>query len=99
MKPETDWRDYRRRVALAPGITNLNAGSCSPTTVEAHSALERIGRTAAADPVDFLFRSTLRELEPIRHDLAARLGCDAAGLLLLNNVGYGVNTLARSMQL
>lgn len=97
MKTETEWSSRRARLCLKAGVTNLNAGTCSPVSRGVLDAVQHWHAVKAEDPVQFTFRTAPVLMEASRRELAAYLGCEARSLLLVNNSTFAVNTLARSL--
>ncbi len=97
MKTEDEWAARRGRLCLKAGVTNLNAGTCSPTSRMALDALVGWQTVKAEDPVQFVFRTAPLLVEAARRELAAHLGVDRRSLLLFNNSTYAMNTVARSI--
>ena len=51
MKTESEWAARRSRLCLKAGVTNLNAGSCSPTSRAVLDGLECVGPLKTADDI------------------------------------------------
>ena len=97
MKSETEWASRRSRLCLKAGVTNLNAGTNSPTSRAVLDKLTGLQAIQAEDPVQFGFRSSPVLVEAARRELAAFLRCEAKGLVLVTNATYAANTLARGL--
>lgn len=98
MKTESEWLARRARLCLKAGVTNLNAGTCSPVSRAVLDALQSWHAVKAEDPVQFVFRTAPALIETARTELARQLGLsDGRCLLLFNNSTFAVNTLARSL--
>ena len=97
MKTEIEWASHRAQLCLKAGVTNLNAGTCSPVARSVLDLLQMWHAVKAEDPVPFVYRKAPAMMEASRAALAAFLNCAPTGLLLLNNSTYAVNTVARSV--
>jgi isopenicillin-N epimerase len=98
MLNEIFWLARRDEICLKPDVTNLNAGSCSPTCLAALDAVLRYQRELAEDPVEFVFRKTPKIAETARRTLAAALGCAEPGrIALVGNASFAVNTVLKSL--
>lgn len=96
---ESVWDERRRRVCLAADVTNLNAGTCSPTSCAAFEATLALARQQAYDPVEFVFRRAPRLLAATRAALARAADCEPQDLLLFTNATFGINTAVHSLAL
>jgi isopenicillin-N epimerase len=89
---ESPWR-------LDPDITFLNHGSfgaCPDRVIEAHRALvDELER----EPVQFLDREYEDRLDAARGEVAAYLGADPEGMVVVPNATTGVSTVLRSLRL
>jgi isopenicillin-N epimerase len=82
-----------------PGITELNAGTLSPTPLPTLAAVDRLRRMQAEAPSDFYFHQTPALLPPARAALGRFLNADAKDLFLLTNVTSGINVAMQSIRL
>lgn len=97
MRDESYWIARREELTLDAGVTNLNAGSCSPCPRVVASEILRVTKAAAGDPVNVFFREAAPRMELGRQAVAKVLDADANNLLLFSNASYGVNTVLQSL--
>jgi isopenicillin-N epimerase len=90
--PDSPWR-------FDPGLTFLNHGTfgaCPEPVIAAQRALvDELERS----PIQFLDRDFERHLDAARRDVAAFLGADPEGLVVIPNATTGVSTVLRSLRL
>lgn len=90
--PDSPWR-------FDPGLTFLNHGTfgaCPEPVITAQRALvDELERS----PIQFLDRDFERYLDAARRDVAAFLGADPEGLVVIPNATTGVSTVLRSLRL
>lgn len=93
------WERRRAEVCLPENAIYLNSGSFSPLPKPVLAELSRLRAALAEQPSDFFWRQTPKRLLRSRRMLAEFFGTDAGQLLLLPNVTYAVNLVARSLDL
>ncbi len=86
------WNEIRKEFQVDSSFSTFNYAGLSPApkyVLEAQQIEER--RTNSA-PSYLAYRIQIREIEPIRKDIATLLGCSAEELALTNNATYGLQT-------
>lgn len=99
MNPSTDWAAHRALLLPSPDRINLNAGTLSPTPRPVIEAAERYRALMHARPTEFFVELLPPLLIESRRRLAEYLNCDTAGLLLLPNVTFAMDTAIESLPL
>jgi isopenicillin-N epimerase len=84
---------------LDPAVIFLNHGSFGATPRPVFRAYRAWQRRLERQPVLFLGRRLHTLLAEARRELGAYLGADAADLVFVPNATFGVNVVARSLQL
>jgi isopenicillin-N epimerase len=84
---------------IRPDITFLNHGSFGACPRPVFAAYQEWQRLLETDPVEFLGRRLNDMLREAREHLAAHLGTQADQIVFVNNATFGVNIIARSLQL
>jgi isopenicillin-N epimerase len=93
------WPGAGEQYLLRPDVAFLNHGSfgaCPKPVFETYQAWQR---ELEAEPVEFLGRRSSALLAEARKALAAYVGADAEDLVFVTNATYGVNIVARSLDL
>jgi isopenicillin-N epimerase len=89
--------DLRKELFLHPKITNLNVGSCAVSPRSIQTLASQLREKMAADPVGFIWTELLLKIERSRQALADYLKITPAGLLLMENASFAVNTLLQGL--
>ena len=89
--------DPRALFALDPTVTFLNHGSFGATPRPVLAAQARLREEMEAEPVLFLARQLGPRLEAVRAEMAAFVGADVDGLVLVPNATTGVNAVLHSL--
>lgn len=84
---------------LDPAVTQLNAGTCSPTPRPVFERVSELRRRQAASPTEFQWRTAWGLLRAAREALGAYLHADPADLALVENITVAINIVAQSLQL
>lgn len=85
---------------LDPHVLHLNHGSFGATPQSVIDAQKRIRDRIEANPTPYFLGGAYQsELDEARRAVAAFVGADSAGLVLVNNVTAGVNSVLRSLEL
>lgn len=80
-------------------ITNLNAGTLSPTALPVLKRCDALRRMQAENPSDFFWRQTKPLIDASRESLAGYLNCLPRDLILLPNVTNALNIAIASLDL
>ena len=94
MNPQR-YNDY----LLDPNITFLNHGSFGATPISIFETYQNWQRELETQPVLFIARRSPGLLDEAREVLAEYLHCNAHELVYVTNTTYGVNAIARSLNL
>ena len=89
----------RRQFFLDPEVTFLNHGSFGATPRPVLEEYQAWQRRLEIQPVLFLARESQENFRTARKALAAYLGADPENLVFIPNATFGVNTVARSLDL
>ncbi len=89
----------RNDFLLDPKVTFLNHGSFGATPRPVMEEYQAWQRRLEAQPVLFLARESRENFRAARQILAAYLGADPQNLVFIPNATFGVNVLARSLDL
>lgn len=84
---------------LDPDVTFLNHGSYGACPRPVFAAYQRYQLELERQPVEFLSRRLPEWIDAVRERLAAYVGADPEGLVLLPNATSGMNVVARSLTL
>jgi isopenicillin-N epimerase len=90
--PDSPWR-------FAPGLTYLTHGTFGACPVPVLEAQRALIDELEADPIQVLYREFETRLDVARHEVAAFLNADSAGVVALPNATTGVSTVLRSLRL
>jgi isopenicillin-N epimerase len=103
VRSAADWSAARAAMFIDPTATYLNTGSYGPLPRVVFERVTELRRQLAAEPVDFLWRTTPPLLWQARERLAAFLsaspGVRANSLLFTVNVTASINIVAASLRL
>jgi len=84
---------------IRPDITFLNHGSFGACPRPVFATYQEWQRLLETDPIEFLGRRLDSMLSEAREHLAAYVGTQADHVVFVNNATFGVNIIARSLQL
>ncbi len=93
------WPGASARFLLRPGVTFLNHGSFGATPRPVFDTYQAWQRELEAEPVDFLARRCEGLIAEARARLGAFVGAEAGSLVFVPNATYGMNIVARSLDL
>lgn len=93
------WPRAGDQFLLRPDVTFLNHGSFGATPRPVFDAYQRWQRELEAEPVEFLGRRLPDLLAAARAPLAAMVGASPDDLVFIPNATFGVNIVARSLDL
>jgi len=91
--------DMRNEFLLEEGIAFLNHGSFGATPRPVFAAYQELQRELELEPVRFIGRELNDRLEMARENLSVYLSCEASELVFVVNTTFGVNAVARSLDL
>lgn len=89
----------RASFLLDPTLIFLNHGSYGAVPQPVYDAYQAWHRRVELDPVSFYAKTLAGELADSRAKIAAHFGVDPDGLVYVRNVTFGVNVVARSVDL
>jgi isopenicillin-N epimerase len=89
---EAFWLRVRDLFDIDPAITVFNHAGLSPSPRAAREAIAEQTKRANTDPSLIIWRRQDHELDPIRKQLAALIGCETDELALTANATYGLQT-------
>lgn len=84
---------------LDPQITFLNFGSFGACPKPIFEKYQQIQLAMERDPVRFMVKSGIDQLNQARKDLANYVGCQAEDVVYVTNPSYAINTIAKSIRL
>lgn len=91
--------NLRDQFLLDPDVVFLNHGSFGATPKPVFAAYQAWQQRLERQPVLLLGRELDGHLEAARHQLGAYLGADGDDLVFVSNATFGVNVVARSLEL
>lgn len=94
-----DWNRHRAQVLLDPTVTQLNAGTCSPTPRRVFERVSELRRKQAESPTEFQWRDAWELLRRSREALGSYLNANARDIALVENVTVALNIAAHSIEL
>ncbi len=83
---------------LDPSVSHLNHGSFGATPATVLEAQQRWRDRLESNPTRFMLEQYQPALDRARHQVAAFVGAEPAGLAFVNNVTAGVNAVLRSLE-
>lgn len=92
-------KELKSHFLLEPGVIFLNHGSFGAAPRPVFEAYQRWQLRLERQPVKFLTRELLDELHKSRRALGQHLGAGEDNLVFIPNATYGVNLVARSLEL
>jgi len=98
-RPPVDWSAARAEMLIDPTATYLNTGSYGPSPRIVFECVTALRRQLAAEPVDFLWRTTPPLLWAARERLAGFVGASPQSLIFTVNVTAGINIVAAALRL
>lgn len=84
---------------LDPTVTQLNAGTCSPTPRRVFDRVSELRRKQAESPTEFQWRDAWELLRQSRTALGGYLNANARDIALVENVTVALNIAAQSIEL
>lgn len=93
------WQAARAKVMLDPAVTQLNAGTCSPTPLPVFERVAALRHRQAQSPTEFQWRDSWELLRRSREALAGYLRANPRDLALVENVTVGLNIILQSLDL
>ena len=91
--------NLRTQFLLDPDVIFLNHGSFGATPKPVFEVYQEWQRRLEFQPVRFLGREVLHHLEEARHILGEYLNTQGADVVYIPNTTYGINIIARSLDL
>lgn len=91
--------NIRSQFYLDPNITFLNFGSFGATPKPVMEQYHQYQLQMEMDPVEFLTNTGLKLMQASKEALAAYVHCNAEDLVFITNPSYGVNMIAKNLQL
>ncbi|MHA4812219.1 aminotransferase class V-fold PLP-dependent enzyme [Flavitalea flava] len=89
----------RSKFLLNPDITYLNFGSFGACPKPVFEDYQKWQRELEYEPVQFMGVNGLRYLKQSREALSAYIHCDPDDVVYVTNPSYGINIIAKSLQL
>src|SRR5579859_3874337 len=89
----------KEQFQIRPDLTFLNHGSFGACPRPVFEVYQEWQRRLEADPVEFLGRRLGNLLDEAREPLAAYVGTQTNQIVFVENATFGVNIVARSLQL
>ena len=83
---------------LDPSVSHLNHGSFGATPATVLEAQQRWRDRLESNPTRFMLEQYQPALDRARHQVAAFVGAEPAGLAFVNNATAGVNAVLRSLE-
>ena len=87
---ENYWRDIQQAFTLDRTIINLNNGYTCPSPRVVHEALKRYLDVSNQAPIHFMWNQMEPNVETVRRNLAAEVGCDPEELAITRNASEGL---------
>lgn len=91
--------DGRRLFTLSAGVAHLNHASFGAVSIPVQKAQEAERRDADRDPMRFFAHALPDRVSRIRREIAAFLGADPDGTVLIFNVSTGIATVLAALAL
>ena len=82
---ETYWREIQQAFTLDRTILNFNNGYTCPSPRVVHEALKRYLDISNQAPIHFMWNQMEPNIETVRRNLAAEVGCDAEEIAITRN--------------
>src|SRR5438067_7536262 len=79
------WREIQQAFTLDRTIINLNNGYTCPSPRVVHEALKRYLDISNQAPIHYMWNLLEPNIETVRRNLAAEIGCDAEELAITRN--------------
>lgn len=92
-------KNYKELFLLNPAITFLNFGSFGACPKPIFEKYQEWQLKLEREPVQFIVNNAIVELENVRKELGAFLGCSHQDLVMIMNPSYAINTIAKSFLL
>src|SRR6185369_10458234 len=87
---ETYWREIQQAFTLDRTILNFNNGYTCPSPRVVHEALKRYLDISNQAPIHYMWNQMEPNVETVRRNLAAEIGCDAEELAITRNASEGL---------
>jgi selenocysteine lyase/cysteine desulfurase len=87
---ETYWREIQQAFTLDRTILNFNNGYTCPSPRVVHEALKRYLDISNQAPIHFMWNQMEPNVETVRRNLAAEVGCDPEELAITRNASEGL---------
>src|SRR6476646_10399629 len=84
------WRDIQQAFTLDRTILNLNNGYTCPSPRVVHEALKRYLDISNQAPIHYMWNQMEPNVETVRRNLAAEVGCDPEELAITRNASEGL---------
>jgi isopenicillin-N epimerase len=91
--------DIKYQFLLDPNITFLNFGSFGASPKVVFDDYQKWQRELEYNPVQFITVNGIKYLQESREALGKFIGCHANDVVMVTNPSYGVNIVAKSLQL
>jgi selenocysteine lyase/cysteine desulfurase len=87
---ESYWREIQQAFTLDRTILNFNNGYTCPSPRVVHEALKRYLDISNQAPIHYMWNQMEPNVETVRRNLAAEIGCDAEELAITRNASEGL---------
>ena len=87
---ESYWREIQQAFTLDRTILNFNNGYTCPSPRVVHEALKRYLDVSNQAPIHFMWNQMEPNVETVRRNLAAEVGCDPEELAITRNASEGL---------
>ena len=87
---ETYWREIQQAFTLDRTILNFNNGYTCPSPRVVHEALKRYLDISNQAPIHYMWNQMEPNVETVRRNLAAEVGCDPEELAITRNASEGL---------
>jgi isopenicillin-N epimerase len=96
---ETYWREIQQSFTLDRTIINLNNGYTCPSPRVVHEALKRYLDISNQAPIHYMWNMLEPNIETVRRNLAAEVGCDAEELAITRNASEALQIAQLGLEL
>jgi len=87
---ESYWREIQQAFTLDRTILNFNNGYTCPSPRVVHEALKRYLDISNQAPIHYMWNQMEPNVETVRRNLAAEIGCDSEELAITRNASEGL---------